>query len=271
MQIRGGRGYEKQSSLEARGEAGTGVERAMRDLRINLIFEGSSEIMHLFMAREAVDKHLQVAGALIDPKVPVGKKLAALPKIGAFYVGWYLGLWARGLFAPRYGEFGKLAPHLRFVERSSRKLAREIFHAMVVFQAATERKQAFLFRVVDVANELFAISAAVSRAQALREAGKPEAAQAAKLADQFCLDARRKVRRLFKALWDNDDARAYATGRDVLAGEHAWLEKGAIELGLTVEDLKPRLPGATPTAPPRVEPKTAEQRPTIAPPAVPVA
>jgi alkylation response protein AidB-like acyl-CoA dehydrogenase len=265
MQIRGGRGYETQRSLEERGEAGTGVERAMRDLRINLIFEGSSEIMHLFMAREAVDKHLEIAGALIDPKVSAGRKLAALPRIGAFYVAWYLGLWARGIFAPRYGEFGALAKHLRFVERASRKLAREIFHSMVVFQAAAERKQAFLFRIVDIANELFAMSATVSRAQALRGAGKPDAAQATKLADQFCLQSRRKVRQLFKALWDNDDARAYATGRDVLAGEHAWLEKGSIELGLTVEDLKPRLPGATPTPLPRAEPKTADQRATIVP------
>jgi hypothetical protein len=243
MQIRGGRGYETESSLEARGEAPVGVERAMRDLRINLIFEGSSEIMHLFMAREAVDKHLQIAGALIDPQVGLGRKLATLPKVGLFYASWYLGLWARGLFAPRFGEFGRLATHLRFVERSSRKLAREIFHSMMVFRAGAERKQAFLFRLVDIANELFAMSASVSRAQALRAAGRPEAPQATRLADHFCLATRRKVRRLFEALWHNEDVDAYRLGREVLAGEHAWLEQGGMALGLTVEDLRPRLPG----------------------------
>ncbi|ABS26620.1 acyl-CoA dehydrogenase family protein [Anaeromyxobacter sp. Fw109-5] len=249
MQIRGGRGYEKASSLAARGEADPDVERAMRDLRINLIFEGSSEVMHLFMAREAVDKHLQVAGALIDPKVPVGKKLGQLPKLAAFYVPWYLGLWARGLFAPRYGEFGRNAKHLRFIERSSRKLAREIFHSMVVFQAAAERKQAFLFRLVDIANELFAMAASVTRAQALKEAGRPEAEDAARLADHFCLTTRRKVRALFGALWSNDDAKAYAMGRAVLDGKYEWLEKGGIGLDVTVEELRPRLPGATPARP----------------------
>jgi alkylation response protein AidB-like acyl-CoA dehydrogenase len=249
MQIRGGRGYEKESSLAARGEAPVGVERAMRDLRINLIFEGSSEIMHLFMAREAVDKHLQVAGALIDPKVPVGKKLAKLPAVGAFYASWYLGLWLRGLLAPRYARFGRLARHLRFVERSSRKLARENFHGMVRFGAGAERKQAFLFRLVDIANELLAMSASVARAEALRRAGRPEAERAARLADHFCLATRRKVRSLFRALWRNDDGDAYRLGREVLAGEHAWLEEGPIGLGLTVEDLRPRLPDRAEPAP----------------------
>jgi alkylation response protein AidB-like acyl-CoA dehydrogenase len=259
MQIRGGRGYEKESSLAARGEAPVGVERAMRDVRINLIFEGSSEIMHLFMAREAVDKHLEVSGALIDPKVPAAKKLALLPKVAWFYATWYLGLWFRGLFAPRFGRFGRLARHLRFVERSSRKLAREIFHAMVVFRAAAERKQAYLFRVVDVANELFAMAASVSRAEALRAAGRPEAAQAARLAHHFCLSAERRVEALFGALWSNDDAAAYAMGRAVLAGEHAWLEEGGIGLGLEIEDLRPKLPArGQPKPEPVPEPRPAK-------------
>jgi Acyl-CoA dehydrogenase, C-terminal domain len=258
MQIRGGRGYERESSLAARGEAPVGVERAMRDARINLIFEGSSEIMHLFMAREAVDRHLQISGALIDPKVPAGKKLAMLPKVGWFYATWYLGLWARGLFAPRFGHFGRLGRHLRFVERSSRKLAREIFHAMMVFRAAAERKQAYLFRVVDIANELFAMSASVSRAEALRAAGGPDAAHAQQLADHFCLASRRRVEDLFDALWSNDDATSYAMGRAVLAGEHAWLEQGGIGLGLEVEDLRPKLPPRAEPRPERVaEPRTA--------------
>jgi alkylation response protein AidB-like acyl-CoA dehydrogenase len=242
MQIRGGRGYECEQSLAARGEAPVGVERWMRDTRINMIFEGSSEVMHLFMAREAVDKHLQVAGSMIDPKVPVGKKLAALPKIAAFYVFWYLGLWLRGLFAPRYGAFGKLAKHLRFVERSSRKLAREIFHSMIVFRAGAEKRQAFLFRIVDVANELFAISATVARAHALARAGKPEAAQSLALAENACVQEREKVQALFHGLWHNHDVLAYRTGRDVLSGEHAWLEAGAMGLNVTVEELMPRLP-----------------------------
>ncbi len=256
MQLRGGRGYETERSLERRGEAAVGVERWMRDCRINTIFEGSSEIMHLFMAREAVDKHLQVAGGLIDPKVPAGKKLAMLPKVGAFYATWYLGLWVRGLFAPRHARYGRLARHLRFVDRSARKLARQVFHGMVRFGPKLERKQGFLFRLVDIANELFAMSASVMRADALRRAGLPEAARAARLADAFCRSSRRTVHGLFDALWDNDDDLAYAVGREVLAGQHDWLEAGGMGLGLTVEDLRPARPSTT--LPPPQRPRTVE-------------
>jgi hypothetical protein len=248
MQIRGGRGYETERSLAARGEAPVGVERWMRDARINLIFEGSSEIMHLFMAREAVDKHLQVAGKMIDPKVPAGRKLAELPRIAAFYATWYPGLWLKGLVAPRYREFDRLARSLRFVERSSRRLARQVFHAMIVYKAGTERKQAFLFRLVDIATELFAMAATIARASAMARAGHPDAHKAVRLAEHFCIQERRKVRRLFRDLWRNDDAAAYRVGREVLEGEHAWLEGGAIGLGATVEELTPQLP-------PRGEPR----------------
>ncbi len=249
MQIRGGRGYEKAASLVARGEAGVGVERWMRDARINLIFEGSSEIMHLFMAREAVDKHLQVSGVLIDPKVPTGKKIAALPRIAWFYATWYLGLWLRGLATPfRFRGQGRLGRHLRFADRASRKLARQVLHGMVAFGPRLEKKQGFLFRLVDVANELFALAASVSRASTAARAGRPEAALGVVLADRFAAAATRKVNGLFRDLWQNSDQADYELGRAVLDGRHAWLEAGAVGIGLSADELRPRLPdepGAT--------------------------
>ena len=204
------------------------VERIMRDYRINKIFEGSSEIMHLFMAREAVDRHLQVAGAIIDPEKPLGAKLAALPTIAAFYAWWYPSRWLGWGRWPRYSAFGALATHLRFVERSCRKLARENFHGMAVYQGRLQSKQAFLFRLVDVANELFAMAASVTRAQAMADARSPQAAEATAMADIFCRSSHRKVTRLFHELWSNDDVARYRTALEVLSGKHTWVEAGTL-------------------------------------------
>ncbi|MFQ5350859.1 MAG: acyl-CoA dehydrogenase family protein, partial [Thermoanaerobaculia bacterium] len=248
MQIRGGRGYETEISLQERGEKPIGVERLMRDYRINKIFEGSSEIMHLFMAREAVDKHLEIAGALIDPRQPFGAKLRAFGKSALFYLWWYPSRWLGWGRWPRYAGFGRLATHLRFVERSSRKLARQIFHGMLVHQGKLQHKQGFLFRLVDIANELFAMSGAVSRAHELAKAGDADARNAAELADLFCRGARRKVKNLFRDLWRNDDARKYRAGVKVMEGGHAWFESNVLALEEAIWK-GPRETESTPTAP----------------------
>ena len=224
IQVRGGRGYETEHSLASRGETPYPVERSMRDYRINLIFEGSSEIMHLFMAREAVDKHLQVAGAMIDPDKGAGAKLAALPKIALYYAVWYPTRWLGWGWWPRYGGFGPNATHLRFAERATRKLSREIFHGMMIHKGKMQRKQAFLFRTVDIAMEIFAMAACVSRVRTMREEKHPEAAHARELCDLFCRGSRRKVKRLFRELWRNDDVRKYRLGQSVLKGNHVWFE-----------------------------------------------
>jgi alkylation response protein AidB-like acyl-CoA dehydrogenase len=239
LQIRGGRGYETEKSLKGRGESPIPVERVMRDCRINLIFEGSSEVMHLFMAREAVDKHLQVAGTMIDPKNGARQKLAAMPKILGYYALWYPPLWLKGLTAWRsYGDWGPLATHLRFIERSARKLARSSFHGMAIYQAKMERKQGFLFRCVDIVMELFAMSAAASQARSMRDSGSPEAPQALELADLFCREARRRVQASFKALWRNEDNELNKVAARVMKGEDAWLAKGRMDLGFTPDSFK---------------------------------
>lgn len=239
LQIRGGRGYETEWSLEARGEPPIPVERMMRDSRINLIFEGSSEIMHLFMAREAVDRHLRVAGPLVFGKSTPREKLRALPKIAAFYLLWYPTRWLGWGYWPKHASFGRLGKHLRFVERASRRLARATFHGMLVYRAGMQKKEAFLFRVVDIAMQLFAMAATISRAHKMAVEGHPSAREARELADLFCWTSRREIRRTFRDLWFNEDAIRYRVGRAVLEGRHSWLEEGSIGLGFGVDELRP--------------------------------
>ena len=172
VQIRGGRGYETAQSLSNRGERPVPAEQILRDLRINRIFEGSTEVMKLIIAREAVDQHLTVAGDIIDPDVALSAKAKTAAKAAGFYARWLPKLAVGAGNAPRsFSEFGELATHLRFVERSARKLARSTFYGMSRWQGQLEKKQAFLGRIVDVGAELFAISAAVVRAQMLADDG----------------------------------------------------------------------------------------------------
>ena len=230
LQIRGGRGYETAESLAARGERAVPVEQVVRDLRINRIFEGSSEIMRLLIAREAVDAHLTAAGDLANAKADVRQKAKAAVGASGFYAKWLPQLvFGEGQRPTAYREFGRLATHLRFVERSARKLARNTFYGMARWQAALEQKQGFLFLVVDIGAELFAMSAACVRAEALRVAGSAQAEQAYELAGAFCEQATLRVEALFDALWANTDSTDAALARNVLKGRYTWLEDGILD------------------------------------------
>jgi alkylation response protein AidB-like acyl-CoA dehydrogenase len=230
MQIRGGRGYETAESLAARGERAVPVEQMVRDLRINRIFEGSSEIMHLLIAREAVDAHLSAAGDLADAEADVKSKAKAAAKASGFYAKWLPQLvTGKGQVPTSYREFGPLANHLRYVERTARKLARSTFYGMARWQAGLEKRQGFLGRVVDIGAELFAMSASCVRAEMQRGDDPSRGAAAYELAEAFCQQSRLRVEKLFDALWDNTDDLDLRLTADVLKGRHAWLEEGVLD------------------------------------------
>ncbi|MEU1279513.1 acyl-CoA dehydrogenase family protein [Streptomyces sp. NPDC005805] len=234
VQIRGGRGFETADSLTARGEKGVPAEQLLRDLRINRIFEGSTEIMHLLIAREAVDAHLAVAGDIIDPDKTAKDKARAGANAAAFYARWLPRLvTGAGQVPVAYREFHPaghpdLAVHLRYVERTSRKLARSTFYAMSRWQGRMETKQGFLGRIVDIGAELFAMSAACVRAEHLRASGE-HGREAYQLADVFCRQARLRVEELFGRLWSNTDDIDTTVVKGVLSGTYTWLEDGIVD------------------------------------------
>jgi alkylation response protein AidB-like acyl-CoA dehydrogenase len=225
MQIRGGRGYETAESLKSRGEKPIAIERFLRDCRINTIFEGSSEIMRLFIAREMLDPHLKVAGAVLNSKLPMSQRLRAATKAFWFYAGWYPAQWLPAI--PSGSRSAALKPHLRYAARTARRLARGIFHAMLRHGPKLEREQLLLFRFVNIGAELFAMTAACLRAEALFDDARDR--EVLRLADYFCRTARLRIEENFRHIAKNADHAGYHVAREALEGKLTEVERGIVK------------------------------------------
>ena len=227
LQIRGGQGYETAASLAKRGMDFWPVERALRDIRINRIIEGTTDIMHLFIAREALDPHLSKIKPLLSGKVPINVKIGAAFKMAGFYATWYPPLWMPTVVGREVSSLPKpLAGHMIYVQEASKKLARETFHEMMKYQQKLESKQSILNRIVDIGTELFAISAVCSYAAMLIKDGR---ANALELADAFCNDARKRIDVSFKESANNTDKQNLNIGKKILAKEFEWMENQIIK------------------------------------------
>ena len=227
MQVRGGRGYETAQSLAGRGEEAIPVERFLRDCRINTIFEGSSEIMRLFIAREALDPHLKVGGAIFNTQLPMSERVKAVFTSGKFYAGWYPRQW----FSSGAGKVDNLDRHLQKhvddAARTSKKLARGLFHAMARFGPKLDREQLLLSRFVGIATELFAISATCSFAQYKIDHGE-SAEEVLSVATYFCNSARARIDNYFAGARRNVDKPGYQLTQELLAGKHSSLREGIV-------------------------------------------
>src|SRR2546422_10300300 len=227
MKVRGGRGYETAESLAARGDEPISAARFLCDCRVNTIFEGSSEIMRLFIAREALDPHLKVGGAIFNTQLPMSERVQAVVNSGKFYAGWYPRQWLPN-GAGKIGNLHEaLQRHVDYAARTSKRLARGLFHAMARFGPKLDREQLLLSRFVGIATELFAISATCSYAQWLLSQGKP-ADEILKVADYFCRSARMRIDNHFAGTSRNADKRGYALVQDLLGGKHALLRDGIV-------------------------------------------
>ena len=228
MQIRGGRGYETADSLKARGEKPIPIERMMRDCRINRIFEGSTEIMYLFIAREALDPHLKVAAEVLNSKLPMKKRLAAAGKTLKFYLKWYPTTLLPDKIVGVEKMNRRLASHVYYASEQSGKLARSLFHAMAKYGPKLEREQMVLSRLVNVGTDLFAISATCSRAQMLLDQGVDKK-KILPLVDHFCRGAKLRIKENYRGLKHNRDKRGYKLARRVLDNELLWVEDGKVD------------------------------------------
>ena len=225
MQIRGGRGYETVASLKARGEKPYPVERMMRDNRVSLIFEGSSEILRLFIMREALDPHLKVAGVALNTERPWRERVKSALRAAGFYATWYPRQWLPVAGAVPAELRPELAVHFAKAARLSRRVARTLFHQMAKFGPKLEKRQVLLGRIADIGADVFAISASCVHAQRLIAAGEP-AAPICRVVDDVAAQARARIERNFQEIGGNSDASGYALAQEVVRGEHTWLERG---------------------------------------------
>jgi hypothetical protein len=222
VQVRGGRGYETAASLRARGEEPVPLERFLRDCRINTIFEGSSEIMRLFIAREALEPHLKESAAALNSQLPLAQRLRAALRAAVFYAGWYPRQWLPflGHSTLRTVRSALLRRHLCYAGRTSRRLARALFHAMLRHGPKLERQQILLGRFVEIGTELFAITATCMRAERLLQ-DNPQSlknAQLVPLVDYFCSASRLRIEERFRGVRRNVDLKGYRLAQKLLAG-----------------------------------------------------
>jgi alkylation response protein AidB-like acyl-CoA dehydrogenase len=227
MQVRGGRGYETAQSLAARGDEPIAVERFLRDCRINTIFEGSSEIMRLFIAREALDPHLKVGGAIFNTQLPMMTRIKSMFSSGSFYTRWYPKQWMGGNAGNLDHLHADLREHANYGASTSKRLARGLFHAMMRFGPKLDREQLLLSRFVGVATELFAMSATCAFAQAKINAGEPPT-EVLSLAHYFCRSARARIAHHFAGTSENADRAGYDLTQELLAGKHEDLRRGIV-------------------------------------------
>lgn len=218
MQIRGGRGYETAASLRGRGEPAVPVERMLRDSRINTIFEGSSEIMRLFIAREMLDIHLKVGGPVLNSQLLLSQRLRAAAKAGLFYLAWYPKQWLpfSEWFLVQSSGPAMLRKHLRYAARTSRGLARSIFHAMLRHGPKLERQQLLLGRFVDIGAELFAIVASCLHGEQILKGNQEKPEHLIEMIDFFCQSARLRIREKFRQIHANTDRSGYRISQKIL-------------------------------------------------------
>ena len=222
VQIRGGRGFETATSLKNRGEEAYPAERMLRDLRINRIIEGTSEVMQLFIAREAMDVHLRFIMGLMKPG-SLGEKLGIVGKIARFYSVWYPKQWISLPTAYHVKHLdSRNQCHLRYIQKTAKKLARKLFHTMARYQIALEKEQLILAHFVDVGTDLFAMAASLSRAE-YELSKNPDNKAIQELVDLFCTQAKSRICRHFASVSSNPYKKVVAVSKSMLEGKYDFM------------------------------------------------
>jgi hypothetical protein len=224
VQVRGGRGFETDLSLYERGDRPMPVNRFARDGRVGRIFEGSSEVMHLIMAREAMDTHFKLVMPLLMPKPGQKESKASLIwNAFKFYSTWY-----PALYMPSSTDFnvkhldGACQEHLAYAARTSKRLARSLFHTMAKFGPKLEFEQIILSHFVEIGVDLFVMGCCLAKAEHLL-AKNPKDKTPIELADLWCKNARERIEEHFRKVKSNHNGDFNKVAKSMMEGKYNWM------------------------------------------------
>jgi hypothetical protein len=155
----------------------------------------------------------------------VSERAKAVFSSGKFYANWYPRQWLPGDAGKIDDLHETLRGHVNYAARTSKRLARGLFHAMARHGPKLDREQLLLSRFVGIATELFAISAICSFAQHKIDKGEPRD-EVLSVANYFCRSAKMRIDHYFAGTHRNADKRGYQLVQDLLAGKHESLRDG---------------------------------------------
>src|SRR5881409_78281 len=183
--------------------------------------------MRLFIAREALDPHLKIGGAIFNTQLPMSDRAKAVLSSGKFYASWYPRQWLPNGAGKIDNLHQTLFGQVNYAARTSKRLARGLFHAMARFGPKLDREQLLLSRFVGIATELFAISATCSYAQYKIDHGEsPD--NVLSVTNYFCRSAKMRIDNYFDGTRRNVDKRGYQVAQELLAGKHSTLGEGIV-------------------------------------------
>ncbi len=229
VDIRDELSFETIDSQKMHTDKPIGLNRLLLDWLTMLTLIENNDTLRLKIVDSGIAEHKNRLSKLYQ-RQNSGSLMRNAFSFATYYSFWYLKLWIGNIF-PRFRSYGKLAKHARYVNRTTKKLARNAFWGVLRYRRKIDKRQAFLGRLVDIASEVYAISAVLIRANQEFLQGNRNAAN---IADAFCFQARRRVELLFHELWKDNDRANYKLGRQILDRQFTWMEVGGA--GLTSGD-----------------------------------
>lgn len=227
FQIRGGRGFMTVESQRKFSERGIPAMRMLRDARINLVWEGTSEILRVWMARESLAPYIEQGIGFL--KGTRSAKIEAPLYYARMALRSCLPALRAGHASARFGQ--DYAPWVRLIESSARRLTRSTLAATLRHRQSLHHKQLLLQDLVEDSLLIFPMAATLWYASQPERRTMPGISDLANylcqdIAERLCpaSSLKRSIRRHKK------DTTVINLAKKIMRGEYAWLEKGIMPL-----------------------------------------